>query len=356
MGETSKKRMMNLELLRCIAMMMVVVLHFLGKGELLPDLSLDNLNSTGVVAWILECFSIVAVNLYMMISGYLLCESDFKWSRLVKLLLQIWFYSVVFGVLGLVLGTAGESFSIYYLIRIVFPIFSEHYWFMTAYVFLYLLLPFVGIALQQMDKKQLGVVTLVFIGTFSVTKTILPVRLPLDQKGYDFMWYLTVFLVAAYVRKYGLSWLNTKRRGMLLYVGGCAAVFVGLLVYGTIYAKLGKLDTVLHIFTEYNHLFCLLAALGLFIVFLQIEVKGLLAKVAGICGPLTLGVYLLHENLGFRYAWPKWFGAEKIDNPGSLIGCTLLAVVVVFLTGILVEYMRKLVMKPVNGLIDKICK
>ena len=27
-----KKRMVNLELLRCVAMMMVVVLHFLGKA------------------------------------------------------------------------------------------------------------------------------------------------------------------------------------------------------------------------------------------------------------------------------------------------------------------------------------
>ena len=34
-----KERMANLEVLRCVAMMMVVVLHYLGKGGLLPDLT-----------------------------------------------------------------------------------------------------------------------------------------------------------------------------------------------------------------------------------------------------------------------------------------------------------------------------
>ena len=34
-----KERMANLEVLRCVAMMMVVVLHYQGKGGLLPDLT-----------------------------------------------------------------------------------------------------------------------------------------------------------------------------------------------------------------------------------------------------------------------------------------------------------------------------
>ena len=36
---SDKKRMANLELLRCLAMMMVIVLHYLGKGGLLPELT-----------------------------------------------------------------------------------------------------------------------------------------------------------------------------------------------------------------------------------------------------------------------------------------------------------------------------
>ena len=81
-----KERMANLELLRCIAMMMVIVLHFLGKGGLLAELTNPSLGATGTVAWLLESFAIVAVNVYMLISGYFLCTSSFKLSRLLQLL------------------------------------------------------------------------------------------------------------------------------------------------------------------------------------------------------------------------------------------------------------------------------
>ena len=53
--------MANLELLRCVAMLMVVVLHFLGKGGLLPELTEDGLEPAGVLAWGLEGLCIVEI-------------------------------------------------------------------------------------------------------------------------------------------------------------------------------------------------------------------------------------------------------------------------------------------------------
>ena len=64
-----QKRMANLELLRCAAMMMVIVLHYLGKGNLLADLTARSLGAGQTAAWLLESFCIVAVNVYMLISG-----------------------------------------------------------------------------------------------------------------------------------------------------------------------------------------------------------------------------------------------------------------------------------------------
>lgn len=351
--ENQKKKMMNLELLRCVAMMMVIVLHYLGKGDLLPSMSSQTLDGTGITAWIMESLSVVAVNVYMLISGYLLCESGFKWNRFVKLLLQLWFYSVVFGLLGVVLGTASEPFTLYYLLQLIFPVFMEHYWFMTAYVFLYMMLPFLGMALAKMTRAQHKSVMLLFVAAFSVLKSVLPVRLTMDKKGYDVLWYLTVFLVAAYVRKYGMPAFAKKSRAIMLYLGGVVAMFGGLMVYRMIYLKFDRLDSLLQVFMEYNHIFCLLAALGLFLLFLQFEVKGILGKLAGFAGPLTLGIYLLHENLGFRYAWQKWLFADKVTGPVDLILYTLAAVTVVFTAGILIEFLRGLCMKPISKWIDK---
>ena len=128
-----KERMANLEVLRCVAMMMVVVLHYLGKGGLLPDLTAP-LSVQDMVAWLLEAFCIVAVTVYMMISGYFLCESSFKLSRLLTLWLQLWLYSVGIGVLAVVTGIVpAAEVSTHYYLTLLFPVTMGHYWFLTAY-------------------------------------------------------------------------------------------------------------------------------------------------------------------------------------------------------------------------------
>ena len=166
-----KSRLANLELLRCVAMMMVVVLHYLGKGELLADLSVENMGSVGIAAWVLECFCIVAVNLYMLISGYFLCESSFKLSRLLRLLVQIWTYSAGIGLLSVALGLVpAEEFTTYYLLQLIFPVSMGHYWFMTAYVFLYLLLPLVSMAVKRMTKGQLQITMGLLLIAFCLMK------------------------------------------------------------------------------------------------------------------------------------------------------------------------------------------
>lgn len=199
-----KERMANLEVLRCVAMMMVVVLHYLGKGGLLPDLTAP-LSAQDTVAWLLEAFCIVAVNVYMMISGYFLCESSFKLSRLLTLWVQLWLYSVGIGVLAAVTGIVpAAEVSTHYYLTLLFPVTMGHYWFLTAYLFLYILLPFVGIGLRRMTKQQFQVALVLLFVTFCLLKSVLPFRLEEDGKGYDCLWYLCVFCAAAYLRRFGI--------------------------------------------------------------------------------------------------------------------------------------------------------
>nr|MCR5719409.1 acyltransferase [Lachnospiraceae bacterium] len=92
-----KKRLANMELLRMLSMMFVVGLHFLGKGEFLTSPAEMTFTARDHVAWFAESFLVVAVNLYMLLSGYFVAEADFKVSRLVKTWLQVWFTSVLVG-------------------------------------------------------------------------------------------------------------------------------------------------------------------------------------------------------------------------------------------------------------------
>ena len=184
MMQKANGRMRNLEELRCLAMMMVVALHFLGKGELLGDVTAESMGTVGIAAWVLEAFCIVAVNVYMLISGYFLSESSFKLSRLLKLYLQIWMYSVGVGQFAVVMGIvpAGEV-NTHYFLSLLFPVSMGHYWFMTAYIFLYLFLPIVGRAVKSMTKGQLKLVLIMLLLAFCVLKSVMPFRMEEDGQG-----------------------------------------------------------------------------------------------------------------------------------------------------------------------------
>ena len=362
MQKTKKReRMANLELLRCIAMMMVIVLHYLGKSQLLVKLTESSLGSVGTAAWILESFCIVAVNVYMLISGYFLCLSTYKISRLIKLYLQVWFYSVGVGVLAIMTGIfPWQDVTVHDLLTFVFPVSMEHYWFITAYVFLYILLPFVGGALRKMTKAQMQIALGTLLAVFCVLKSVLPVRLEKDLQGYDCLWYLCVFVTAAYLRRFGLPFLQKIKNSLLLYVGSCVAVFgltMGLL---QVYLRTGSLDRILSIGMEYNHVLPFMAAVGLFSLFALLKVGERAGTFINKIAPYTLGVYLLHEHIGLRYAWQKWLGAEWVMQHQGAAGVlalaagTLAAVIVVFGAGILFDMLREKVMKGLHFILMKV--
>ena len=351
---SEKKRMANLELLRCVAMMMVVVLHYLGKGGLLPELTGESLGSAGTAAWLLEAFCIVAVNVYMFISGYFLCTSSFRLSRLLQLWFQLWTYSVVFGIVGALTGVVAETtVDTHYFLTLLFPVTMGHYWFMTAYIFLYLLLPFVGAAVKKMTKQQLQAAMAALLLVFCVLKSVLPFRLEMDVKGYDCLWYLCVFVSAAYVRRFGIKFLEKKGRSVLLYVGSCLLIFLGTMGLRQVYLHTGSMGRMVGMCMEYNHVLPFLGAVGLFGAFCRVQINGKIAHVIIRIAPYTLGVYLLHENLGLRYTWQRWLGAGSVAGVGGLLGWTALAVVCVFTCGILVDALRTLFMKGLQGLLGK---
>ena len=107
------QRQVNIELLRVIAMFMVVVLHCNAFGENMRNTEPLTLNWLGI--WFLEKISIVAVNCYVLISGYFLITSEFKYRKLFSIWFQVLFYSIcIYFVMGIIYGW-GSMFTLMHL-------------------------------------------------------------------------------------------------------------------------------------------------------------------------------------------------------------------------------------------------
>ncbi|MDE7224849.1 MAG: acyltransferase [Acetatifactor sp.] len=351
-----KKRKVSIELLRILAMMMVVMLHYLSKGELLTPLT-EEFSAGAYLAWFMEAFAVVAVNVYMLISGYFLVESGFKPGRLVKLICQVLFYSLLIPLVLMAVGLLKPGqLSIYRLLQYLFPGQMVHYWFITAYIVMYLFAPVLAAGAKQLSQRQLGFTIVLLLLFFSVSKSLLPVQLEMDNLGYDGLWFICVFLVAAYIRLYGIPFLQKGKRAALCYLGSCLLIYALTLGVRLFYLRTGRLGNFIHAPYDYNHILNLFAAISLFYAFSnwKISTEGAVGRIILRVAPYTLGVYLLHEHIELRYLWPHWLGATLQCKPWELAlracGCVLL----VFVIGILVDMLRGWLFDGAEGLVRKL--
>ena len=150
---TSKKRISKFEFLRVIAMYLIVLHHSIIHGAL--DISSNQLKMHPInasILSILESGGKIGVFLFVLITGYFMINSRITLKKIVKLWLPIFFWSVI---LYLIMGKfAGYSFTVKDLIKSIFPIVFAQYWFMTAYFFMYLLIPFLNIIVKNIVSKK----------------------------------------------------------------------------------------------------------------------------------------------------------------------------------------------------------
>ncbi len=106
-----KGREANYELLRVLAMVMVVAMHFLERSDSL--LALDEpFNGVRLTGSLLEAFCLVAVNVYVLIAGYFGVRGRFRVSKAAGLLFQIWFYALLVPALLTLAGVSTDRKSV----------------------------------------------------------------------------------------------------------------------------------------------------------------------------------------------------------------------------------------------------
>ena len=192
MADRVSKRQANFELLRIVAMMMIIVLHYLNKANLTTEFAKDP-SAVNYAALLIDAFCAVAVNCYVLLSGYFLVESAWKPERIASLVAQVLFYSILIPIPLALTHFGGLSFgglSIYDWLIYVLPIETEHYWFATAYLLMYAFAPLLAAGVRAVEKRTLQIVIVVLVFYFCVWKSIIPVVIATDRYGYEYGWFL----------------------------------------------------------------------------------------------------------------------------------------------------------------------
>ncbi|MBO5472237.1 MAG: acyltransferase [Lachnospiraceae bacterium] len=336
-----KKRQANFELLRIVAMVMIITLHYLVKGGAASPLTEDSALPV-YFAWLLESFCLVAVNCYVLISGYFLVESDWKPGRIVSLVCQVLFYSLLIPAALILTGViSADSVSLYEWAEYLFPISTEHYWFATAYLMMYLFAPLLAEGIRRMDKRSLQIATGLLLFFWTVVKSFVPLAFATDRFGYDFGWFLCLFVLAGYLRRFGLPWLEKRSHAVFLYAASSVGAWALMLACAEVSGAVAALSVYGERIYTYNHILCLTGAVALFYVFKDSPVsEGRASELICKAAPYTFGVYLLHEHVLVRYRWLEWAGADAAAGTWGFLPHMLICVAAVYAAGTAVDYIR----------------
>jgi len=189
-------RQSNIELLRCILMYLIVVLHFVAHNLMNADnpagLSHKNFLGANALLAVTEC----AVNCFVLISGYFGIKLSLK--KIVLFLLPIAFYELLISTLFL---PYKGSISIS----------PFNYWFVRPFFALMLFSPIVNKGLNALSKKALRNILIAGILFF-----VLPLESISGHAGRNITIFLYLYTVGFYIRNY----LNISNIYIYIYIRG----------------------------------------------------------------------------------------------------------------------------------------
>lgn len=333
-----------LDLLRILSMIMVVCLHCCNHGGLVEGALVP-----GTVNYVLGntvfALAFVSVNCFVLLSGYFQCTSRFKLSRAASTWLQAFFYSVLF-CLVINIIYPGEGISLVKeLIKSGMVVSMSQYWFVTAYLLMYAVSPFLNCAIQAMDRTKHLLCCMVLIGIFSVAHNIVYIN---DfggvRGGSSFLWFCIIYMIAAYFRLYRPQGKRSAKGLFFAYLlcalvtaaERVAAQYITPMIFGRVVLN--------SLFFSYNSIFTLAASCFLFLCFRELSISNQrVCRIISAVAPLAFGVYLIHDNRFVRpILWESLNPAAYAESPWLFLYMAL-CVIGIFAICCVIEKLRQII-------------
>ncbi len=296
LGEPKKgERQSNLELLRIIAMLLIVAGHFAVQGGFIWGTS----GKTQLFIMLAGSGQRIAVNLFLMIGAWFMVDAEFRGSRILKLYGETAFYAITITLLMVFLHVEAPKKEI---LRAAMPFFGRPLWFASAYLSLLAAAPFLKkvLAWRQDELRRL---LFVFFVLLSMASTV-----PGYKESYiaDLCWCMYLYLfIGAYKRARHLPGGN---RWSFLAAGmGIYAALVLLRWLCTVYSpKYPFLSAGIELAEQYisdiRSVPNFLCALMIFLFFLRTDMGR--NKIVNGISKTAFGVYAIHAVPAFHdFLW-----------------------------------------------------
>lgn len=318
-----KKRKSNIELFRILLILMVIILHYFNAemGGALVHTVPGSINYYFI--HLVESLCIVAVNGFVLITGYFSYKKEnIKVSKATNLILIMIFWGLLLSLLT-VFVLRPEGINMQVIEDIIKS--ATNQWFVIIYCILYSLIPFLNKVINNISQnsyKTLLVIGLIFFYLWPSFYT----KITISDAGYGIVNFVYLYFIGAYIRKYHEK--DKRVFSPLIIYLGCA------LITTLASLKIGRA-------WDYNFIFNLIGSVTLFEVFRSINIKH--SKVINKLATYTFAVYLIDVNNFFNiYLYRTLFHSNNYWNSNCMFLNLIITTIGIYVICIILESLRVL--------------
>jgi len=270
------KRNEGVDLLRILAMCMVVMLHTMTASGILNEDPSSIYYKSG---WFAEIMAFCAVNCYGLISGYAAGDGHNGLQKLKKTWLLALFYSIS---LTLVCFAITRTFAIKSLIKACFPVIFDQWWYFTAFFCMSLFAPYINKVFRDIDEKDCKRIFWAMILIFTVFSYR---NTRMEVSGYSVLWIICLYVMGKCLKKGNLFRYEGKVLWLIVYA---------MLVCFTWFVKLNIPSVNIVTYTSPTILFC---GISLLMAFKGIKLPNKLKNIViGPAAQTNFSIYLIHAH------------------------------------------------------------
>lgn len=303
----------NIEILRIICMLFIIAGHVIMKYKN------DGIGTNEYyISNILRSFFIVAVNCYVIISGYF--SIKFSLSKLLKISMQVVFYSLSIYIITILLGI--HTIDIKKDLLLLAPIITKRYWYITIYFVLCIISPLLNLIVEKINVNQFKVVLIVSFVIFYLVPTLCYiVNSPTitGDSGYGIINFICLYFLGRYINLYYVDRLSKKN------------YFLGFIIISLLLFMSNHILTIIFGFyfnslISYDTVFVFLSSFMLFMLFKNISVH---SKVINIFSQYSLTAYIIHMHPTFSdYLFNSIFNLSKYNGVAYLVAILIIPIIV----------------------------
>lgn len=283
MDSIKRERNSGVDLLRIIAMIMVVVLHVINQGGVL------NAAADNVANYLISSFFVAAaygaVNCYALVSGYVGMDSKHKYTSIMQLFLQVIFYTLLVTAMFYFLNP--DKYGIWSFKSALFPVSNESYWYFTAYFGMFFFAPFFNKMLNCLSKKEAKTLAISIIMVLSVIPCVFRKDVFKSEWGYSMLWLSALYLLGGCIK---ITEFEKKLKQVSAFL-----IFILCIIITYLSTFLPGINKYTFLLT-YTSPTVLISAVALLIWFSQLKINGGFKKLIAFFSPLAFGVYLIHTE------------------------------------------------------------